>query len=72
MTDESKTVVETPKTTSLTISEQALAAVERQRMRGLLVGIGIALWVVTVLINRATGLTVPPIDERIGTRGPVN
>ena len=42
------------------------------KVAGVLIGIGIALWVVTILINRATGLSEPPIDERIGTRGPVN
>jgi basic amino acid/polyamine antiporter, APA family len=42
------------------------------KVAGVLLAIGIALWVVTVLVNRATGLSAEPIDERIGTRGPVN
>ena len=42
------------------------------KVAGVLLAIGVALWVVTILINRATGLTEPPIDARIGTRGPVN
>jgi amino acid transporter len=42
------------------------------KVAGVLIGIGVVLWVVTVFINRATGLTPEPIDERIGTRGPVN
>jgi amino acid transporter len=42
------------------------------RVAGVLIGIGIVLWVVTVLINRATGLTAAEPDARMGTRGPVN
>jgi APA family basic amino acid/polyamine antiporter len=42
------------------------------KVAGVLLAIGIALWVVTVLVNRATGLSAEPIDERLGTRGPVN
>jgi amino acid transporter len=40
---------------------------------GILVAIGIVLWVVTVLVNRATGVSeAEPTPETIGTRGPVN
>jgi basic amino acid/polyamine antiporter, APA family len=43
------------------------------KVAGVLIGIGIVLWVVTVLANRATGLK--PADhamEAVATRGPVN
>jgi APA family basic amino acid/polyamine antiporter len=39
---------------------------------GVLLAIGIVLWVVTVLINRATGVKPDEPDERIGGGGPVN
>jgi APA family basic amino acid/polyamine antiporter len=40
---------------------------------GILIGIGVVLWVVTVLVNRATGLKpAEPDIADIGTRGPVN
>jgi basic amino acid/polyamine antiporter, APA family len=39
---------------------------------GVLIAIGVVLWVVTVLLNRATGVQPEEPDERIGTRGPVN
>jgi APA family basic amino acid/polyamine antiporter len=39
---------------------------------GVLLGIGVVLWVVTVLINRATGVKPDEPDERIGGGGPVN
>lgn len=40
---------------------------------GILLAIGVVLWVVTVLVNRATGQTAAEPDmETIGTRGPVN
>jgi amino acid transporter len=42
------------------------------KVAGVLIAIGIALWVVTVLINRATGVTAAEPDERIATRGPTN
>ena len=43
------------------------------RIAGVLIGIGIALWVVTVLVNRATGLApAEPEAATVGTRGPVN
>jgi len=42
------------------------------KVAGVLLGIGVVLWVVTVYVNKATGLKPEPIDERIGTRGPVN
>lgn len=42
------------------------------KVAGVLIGIGIALWVVTVMVNRATGLHAEEPDARIGTRGPVN
>lgn len=40
---------------------------------GVLIGIGVLLWVVTVIVNRKTG-TAPsdPLMEDIGGRGPVN
>jgi basic amino acid/polyamine antiporter, APA family len=40
---------------------------------GILLAIGLVLWVVTVIVNRATGQTpAEPDMETIGTRGPVN
>jgi amino acid transporter len=43
------------------------------KVAGVLIGIGIVLWVVTVLVNRATGLTArEPDATTVGTRGPVN
>jgi APA family basic amino acid/polyamine antiporter len=42
------------------------------RVAGVLIGIGIALWIVTVLINRATGVKADEPDERIATTGPKN
>ena len=40
---------------------------------GILIGIGVVLWVVTVLVNRATGLKVlEPDMETLGRGGPVN
>jgi amino acid transporter len=42
------------------------------KVAGVLLGIGVVLWVVTVYVNKMTGLKPEPIDERIGTRGPVN
>jgi APA family basic amino acid/polyamine antiporter len=43
------------------------------KIAGVLLGIGIVLWVVTVFINRATGVTAAEPDlETVGTRGPVN
>jgi amino acid transporter len=42
------------------------------KVAGVLIGIGVALWVVTIVINRATGVKEDEPDERIGTRGPVN
>jgi amino acid transporter len=39
---------------------------------GVLLAIGIVLWVVTVMINRATGVKPDEPDERIGGGGPVN
>jgi APA family basic amino acid/polyamine antiporter len=40
---------------------------------GILLAIGLVLWIVTVIVNRATGQTVGEPDmETIGTRGPVN
>ncbi|MBC7944134.1 MAG: APC family permease [Burkholderiales bacterium] len=43
------------------------------QIAGVLIGIGIVLWFVTVLVNRATGQTRgEPAMENIGTGGPVN
>jgi hypothetical protein len=40
---------------------------------GVLLAIGVVLWVVTVLVNRATGLKpAEPAMADIGGRGPVN
>jgi hypothetical protein len=40
---------------------------------GILIGIGIALWVVTVWFNRATGRRpTEPNAKTVGTSGPVN
>ena len=39
------------------------------RVAGILIGIGIVLWLVTVLVNRATG---EPHMETVGRGGPVN
>lgn len=40
---------------------------------GALIGIGVLLWVVTVIVNRKTGTAVSdPLMEDIGGRGPVN
>ena len=46
---------------------------EQNKIAGVLLGLGVALRVVTVLINRATGQTpAEPDAETVGTRGPVN
>ncbi|WP_245436948.1 APC family permease [Mesorhizobium helmanticense] len=43
------------------------------RIAGILLALGIALWVVTVLINRATGMRpAAPTMEELGGGGPVN
>jgi amino acid transporter len=43
------------------------------KIAGVLIGIGVVLWVVTVLVNRATGVrSAEPDMETVGTRGPVN
>ena len=42
------------------------------KVAGVLIAIGVVLWVVTVFINRATGLTAEEPDARMGGRGPVN
>ncbi|WP_377847008.1 APC family permease [Bosea sp. UC22_33] len=40
---------------------------------GVLIGVGVLLWVVTVIVNRKTGTAVSdPLMEDIGGRGPVN
>jgi len=40
---------------------------------GILIGIGVVLWVVTVLVNRATGqVATEPVTSEGGVRGPVN
>ena len=40
---------------------------------GVLLAIGVVLWVVTVLVNRATGVSLqPPEAENLGVRGPIN
>jgi amino acid transporter len=43
------------------------------KVAGVLIGIGVALWVVTVLINRATGqVAAEPLTGEADMRGPVN
>ena len=43
------------------------------KIAGILIAIGVVLWVVTVLINRRIGVTATEPDmETIGTRGPTN
>jgi hypothetical protein len=42
------------------------------KIAGILIGIGVVLWVVTVLINRATGKHPVAADAAIATHGPVN
>ena len=43
------------------------------RIAGVLIAIGIALWVVTVLVNRATGVKpADPLMADIGGDGPKN
>jgi amino acid transporter len=43
------------------------------RIAGVLLALGVALWVVTVLVNRATGLKpAEPKMEEVGGSGPVN
>jgi APA family basic amino acid/polyamine antiporter len=43
------------------------------KIAGILIGIGVVLWVVTVLVNRATGLKpLEPDMATVGTHGPVN
>jgi APA family basic amino acid/polyamine antiporter len=43
------------------------------KIAGILIGIGVVLWVITVLINRAQGVKpADPLAEDIGGPGPVN
>jgi basic amino acid/polyamine antiporter, APA family len=43
------------------------------KIAGILIGIGVVLWVITVLINRAQGVTPKdPVAAEIGGPGPVN
>ncbi len=43
------------------------------KIAGILLGIGVVLWVVTVLVNRATGVKAKEPDmTTVGTHGPVN
>jgi amino acid transporter len=43
------------------------------KIAGILLGIGVALWIVTVIVNRATGVKpLDPAAEDIGGAGPVN
>ena len=43
------------------------------KVAGILIGIGVVLWVVTVLVNRATGLAPSePLTGEADMRGPVN
>lgn len=46
---------------------------EEYRIAGVLLGVGVLLWGVTVLVNRRTGAAVPPLDpDRFTSGGPVN
>jgi amino acid transporter len=46
---------------------------EQYRIAGILLGIGVLLWVVTVLVQRRTGQSAPPLDpDRFTKGGPVN
>ncbi len=46
---------------------------EQYRIAGILLGIGVLLWVVTVLVQRRTGQAAPPLDpDRFTKGGPVN
>jgi amino acid transporter len=46
---------------------------EQYRIAGVLLAIGVVLWLVTVLVNRRTGPAVPALDpERFTKGGPVN
>jgi hypothetical protein len=42
------------------------------KVAGVLIGIGVALWVGTVLINRATRQDLAKGESTLRTRGPVN
>jgi basic amino acid/polyamine antiporter, APA family len=46
---------------------------EQYRIAGILLGIGVLLWLVTVLVQRRTGQAAPPLDpDRFTKGGPVN
>ena len=46
---------------------------QQYRIAGVLLAIGVVLWVVTVLVNRATGVKpAEPAMEDIGGSGPKN
>ncbi|MGD9924425.1 MAG: amino acid permease, partial [Pseudorhodoplanes sp.] len=46
---------------------------QQYRIAGVLLAIGVVLWVVTILINRATGVKpADPVMEDIGGHGPKN
>lgn len=46
---------------------------EQYKIAGVLLAIGVVLWLVTVMINRATGVSpTPPTEEDLGRGGPVN
>ncbi len=43
------------------------------KIAGVLLGIGVVLWFVTVMVNRASGVSrADPLAENVGGRGPVN
>jgi len=44
---------------------------EQYRIAGVLLGIGVLLWVVTVLVNKRSGPAVPPLDPERFTKGGV-
>jgi len=48
-------------------------APEQYKIAGVLLAIGVVLWVVTIFVNRATGTApLPPSAEDLGSGGPVN
>jgi amino acid transporter len=42
------------------------------KVAGVLIAIGVVLWVVTIYVNRATGVKADEPDARMATRGPTN
>ena len=43
------------------------------RVAGVLIGVGIVLWLITIMLNRMTGITrIEPDMEHLGRGGPIN